>query len=318
MPRYGQSRIYERTALLVAIAAVLLIGATALTDDAEAQVAVASEGQTTTSPETTPAEPETEPEAAPATTAAGRGVSLTLSKSSPGNLIFDTGKKARFVFALSGGGSSDVTVRAINVRSNKVARHWKLENVRGGEKHALGWDGKRNRKGFAPEGKYTFKVYPAGKRGSDPIPEARSSRGKTRVNFHRHMFPLRAKHTYGDGFGAGRSHKGQDVFATCGKKIRAARGGRVQYSGYHSAAGYYTVIDGRGTGWDYVYMHLEKRGRAKEGERLRTGAVLGRNSDTGNASGCHLHFEMWSPTGWYEGGDPRPPTKQLKKWDRYS
>jgi murein DD-endopeptidase MepM/ murein hydrolase activator NlpD len=199
-------------------------------------------------------------------------------------------------------------------------RHWKLANVRGGRKQVVRWNGERQRKGFAPEGKYTFKVYPTGKPASDPIQETTRSRrqGKTRLNFRRHMFPLPARHTYGDGFGAGRNHQGQDLFAKCGKKVRAARGGRVQYSGYHSAAGYYAVIDGRGTRWDYVYMHLLKRGKVRDGKRVRTGDVVGYNGETGNASGCHLHFETWSPTGWYEGGEARPPTRKLKKWDRYS
>ena len=48
-------------------------------------------------------------------------------------------------------------------------------------------------------------------------------------------------------FGAGRgghSHQGQDVMAKCGTKLVAARGGIVKFSGYHSAAGNYVVIDG--------------------------------------------------------------------------
>ena len=38
-----------------------------------------------------------------------------------------------------------------------------------------------------------------------------------------------AKHKYGDGFGAGRGHEGQDVFARCGKPIPPHAGGRVKY-----------------------------------------------------------------------------------------
>ena len=132
------------------------------------------------------------------------------------------------------------------------------------------------------------------------------------------VFPLPAKHTFGDGFGAGRGHQGQDIFAKCGKKIVAAHAGRVQESASEASAGNYVVIDGDGTEWDYVYMHMAKKGIAKQGQRLAAGDVVGFNSDTGNASGCHLHFEMWDPAGWYEGGKAKDPLKFLKSWDRYS
>ena len=65
-------------------------------------------------------------------------------------------------------------------------------------------------------------------------------------------------------------------------------------------------------------MHMKKSGIAKQGARLSEGDLVGFNSDTGNASGCHLHFEMWDPSGWYEGGRAKSPTKFLKSWDAYS
>jgi len=41
--------------------------------------------------------------------------------------------------------------------------------------------------------------------------------------------------------------------------------------------------------------------------------------DTGDADGCHLHFEIWSRPGWYEGGHAmRSVTKKLKEWDHWS
>ena len=142
--------------------------------------------------------------------------------------------------------------------------------------------------------------------------------GTQRFGFYGHRFPLLGRHTYGDGFGAGRNHQGQDVFATCGTRVVAARGGRVQARSFHSAAGYYVVIDGRGTGQDYAYMHLAQKGRPPEGSWVSTGEQLGLESDTGNASGCHLHFELWSSPGWYEGGHAKPPTAALKRWDGWS
>ncbi len=138
------------------------------------------------------------------------------------------------------------------------------------------------------------------------------------------VFPVRGRHSYGEraaAFGAGRSghrHQGQDVFARCGTWLRAARGGRVRYAGYQAAAGNYIVIDGRDPDVDYVYMHLRRRARYRTGRRVRTGALIGEVGTTGNAHGCHLHFELWSSPGWYEGGRPFDPLPYLKSWDRWS
>ena len=140
--------------------------------------------------------------------------------------------------------------------------------------------------------------------------------------YYDHKFPIRGKHTYGDGIGApraGHTHQGQDVFADCGTPLEAARGGKVQFNGYHGAAGNYIVIDGRKTGRDYVYMHLKRKSAFGTGEKVKTGEQIGQVGETGNASGCHLHFELWSPPGWYEGGNfLRSVTKQMKKWDKWS
>ncbi len=138
-------------------------------------------------------------------------------------------------------------------------------------------------------------------------PSAGGGSGNLRFSFYSHRFPLLARHSYGDGFGAGRGHQGQDIFAKCGSPVVAARAGRVQARKFQSAAGYYVVIDGKGTGQDYVYMHMRKRGRPREGSRVAAGQRIGIESDTGDASGCHLHFELWTKPGWYEGGRAKSP-----------
>ncbi len=134
-----------------------------------------------------------------------------------------------------------------------------------------------------------------------------------------YTFPITAPHSYGDGFGAGRGHQGQDVFAKCGSKLVANHSGRVQTVAQHSSAGNYIVLDADGTGIDYAYMHLKQKAIPREGSKVNKGEKIGEVGDTGNASGCHLHFEKWTAPGYYQGGDPSPTvTDALKKWDRRS
>ena len=106
--------------------------------------------------------------------------------------------------------------------------------------------------------------------------------------------------------------------AACGLPLVAARGGTVQYAGYEGAAGNYIVIDGKGTPYDTAYMHLAEPTPLKTGEPVRTGQPIGIVGDTGDATACHLHFELWGAPGWYEGGSPVDPLPYLKKWDAYS
>ena len=129
-------------------------------------------------------------------------------------------------------------------------------------------------------------------------------------------FPIKGVHAYGDGLGAGRGHQGQDLMAKCGKPVVAAQAGRVQVRDFHSSAGNYVVLDGKGRLNDTTYMHMRKPASVREGQRVAAGQVIGRVGDTGNTTGCHLHFEMWGGAGWYEGGSPVNPKPYLRRWDR--
>lgn len=55
--------------------------------------------------------------------------------------------------------------------------------------------------------------------------------------------------------------------------------------------------------------------RLRKRERVEARELIGRVGDTGDASNCHLHFEMWSQRGWYEGGEPINPAPYLHEWD---
>ena len=137
-----------------------------------------------------------------------------------------------------------------------------------------------------------------------------------------HVFPIDGEHDFGGAgadFGSGRaghSHQGHDVFARCGTPLLAARGGRVQARRYHGAAGHYVVIDADGTATDYVYMHLAEPSPFRRNDLVATGQRIGSVGDSGNARGCHLHFELWAGPGYYAGGRPFDPLPALKAWKR--
>lgn len=139
-----------------------------------------------------------------------------------------------------------------------------------------------------------------------------------------YRFPIRGTHDYGDvnaRFGAGRAghiHQGQDVFAACGTPMVAPHGGVVEYRGYQGSAGNYLVIDGTGVKEDYVMMHLLAPAKVAKGQQVAAGQFVGKVGETGNASGCHLHFEIWTGKGWYSGGSPVDPYPSLQYWDSFS
>jgi murein DD-endopeptidase MepM/ murein hydrolase activator NlpD len=176
------------------------------------------------------------------------------------------------------------------------------------------WNGLKQGGKPADDGGYRFRI--------GPESGTMETASKAKFTYHRFRFPIRGSHSYGDGVGAPRSghtHQGQDLPASCGTKLVAARGGRVQWKAYDGGAGNYVVIDGKKTRHDFVYMHLKKPSRLHKGGRVRTGQKIGAVGTTGSSTGCHLHFEEWSGPGWYEGGRPlKAVTKHLKQWDGWS
>ena len=62
-------------------------------------------------------------------------------------------------------------------------------------------------------------------------------------------------------------------------------------------------------------MHLQAAALVNKGAVVATGQPIGAVGQTGNASGCHLHFEMWSAPGWYTGGSAFDPLPYLRAWD---
>jgi murein DD-endopeptidase MepM/ murein hydrolase activator NlpD len=116
----------------------------------------------------------------------------------------------------------------------------------------------------------------------------------------------------GEGF-----HDGIDLASFCGDRIRAAHGGVVlaagrhfdQFLGWVGDLGPYTarlnekhlwvtlpivVVIEDGNGYRSIYAHFN-RVVVKPGEAVAAGDLLGFEGSTGNATGCHLHYSVFSP-----------------------
>jgi murein DD-endopeptidase MepM/ murein hydrolase activator NlpD len=226
-----------------------------------------------------------------------------------------------FSYRLDGAESADVTVNLIRQSDGTVVQSWRQPQVAPNEVRTVSWTGAVSGQ-LQPEGRYAFRavvdrggVVATSAAGDDPERDA--------FDFHTHFFPVRGRHNYGDAearFGAPRSghtHQGQDVLAPCGTRLLAAQGGSVIYSGYQSAAGNYIVIHGL-DGQDNSYMHLAQPSPFGEGDTVFTGQQIGVVGDTGDATACHLHFEVWTAPGWYNGGHPIDPLPSLQAWDIFS
>jgi murein DD-endopeptidase MepM/ murein hydrolase activator NlpD len=135
------------------------------------------------------------------------------------------------------------------------------------------------------------------------------------------LFPIRGAYSFGGPdarFGAARNghvHQGQDITAAQGTPLISPLAGTVYWRAVQeSGAGHYLVIRAV-DGHDYVFMHLAAGSETvAKGDPVAAGQVIGAVGATGDATGPHLHFEIW-PNGWYaKGAQPIDPLPQLQAW----
>ena len=237
--------------------------------------------------------------------------------------FFDAAVPARAAYVLHGDSPANVVVELVRVKDGAVVTSWQEGQVAPEAPRTLSWDGTAAGK-LQKDGRYAFRVTAVDADGVQAV-RAQAQKPVTadpaQIQFVGHEFPIRGPHYFGEfaaRFGGGRGHQGHDTFAACGTPLVAARGGVIKFKQYHSAAGHYIVIDGERTGIDYTYMHLREAALVDAGDRVRTGQLIGYVGQTGRASGCHLHFEMWTAPGWYDGGKPFDPLPHLLAWDKTS
>ncbi len=112
-------------------------------------------------------------------------------------------------------------------------------------------------------------------------------------------------------------HDGADLATFCGDRVTAAHAGKVLAAGrrYDSVMGWtgdlgpylrrldrkglwttlpIVVVIDDGNGYRSMYAHFGRIVVAK-GDKVRAGQLLGYEGMTGRASGCHLHYGLFSP-----------------------
>jgi murein DD-endopeptidase MepM/ murein hydrolase activator NlpD len=260
---------------------------------------------------------------APSSSAGGLGIDVEVQ----GNRVFyGAERQAQVSYVVRDTEPVTVVIELVRLSDGVALVRWEPGAIPPNVPQTVTWDGTAGGK-VQQDGRYAFRVFATSQSGATaasaqaPAPGAPAKAVPGSFLFQRNIFPIRGPHYFGTGaaaFGGGRGHQGQDTFAKCGTPLVAARGGVVQYKQYQSAAGYYLVIDGDNTGYDFAYMHLREAALVNPGDHVYTGQPIGFVGDTGHADGCHLHFEVWKAPGWYSGGSPIDPLPLLTAWDKTS
>lgn len=94
-------------------------------------------------------------------------------------------------------------------------------------------------------------------------------------------------------FGGGREfHTGLDIAGTgYGSPVYASNNGTVITSGRHWSYGEYIIIN-HNNGYYTLYAHMSKRLK-NVGDIVARGTQIGKVGATGDATGPHLHYEVW-------------------------
>ncbi|MEX1173900.1 MAG: M23 family metallopeptidase [Chloroflexota bacterium] len=134
-------------------------------------------------------------------------------------------------------------------------------------------------------------------------------------------------------------HDGLDLATFCGDRIVAAHPGTVLAAGrrYDKVMGWVgdlqpyldrldkkklyptlpvVVVIDDGNGYRSVYAHFSKA-TVKKGDEVEAGQLIGYEGRTGRASGCHLHYGLFSPLETATFGIDPAVVKRMKLPDRH-
>jgi len=104
-------------------------------------------------------------------------------------------------------------------------------------------------------------------------------------------------------------HYAIDIAADFGSEVRAAAAGTVTFAGWKSNGGGYQVWIAHGSNLYTTYNHMSAV-TVGVGQHVARGRQVGRIGQSGNATGPHLHFEVWLGPIW-NGGTRVNPLRYL-------
>ena len=90
--------------------------------------------------------------------------------------------------------------------------------------------------------------------------------------------------------GVSTMHRGQDLGASCGERVRAASDGVVVQAGWYGTYGNWVMVS-HGGGVKTGYAH-NAAVTVQVGDRVTAGQVIAIAGTTGASSGCHVHLEV--------------------------
>jgi murein DD-endopeptidase MepM/ murein hydrolase activator NlpD len=100
-------------------------------------------------------------------------------------------------------------------------------------------------------------------------------------------------------------HYAIDIAADRGTSVRAAAAGTVLFAGWKSNGGGYQIWVSHGSGLYTTYNHLSSVAVGR-GQHVSRSQHIGRVGASGNATGPHLHFEVWKGPIWNGGSRVNP------------
>ncbi len=136
------------------------------------------------------------------------------------------------------------------------------------------------------------------------------------------VFPVVGTHSFGNAenrFGAARAgyvHEGQDVLASEGLQVVAPLAGTIITTAYQAGGAGWYAAEHTVDGLDFFYAHCQASSLAVSiGEEVKAGQAICKVGQTGDATGPHLHLEIWVG-GWQaKGGYPIDPLAYLEAWE---
>ena len=91
-------------------------------------------------------------------------------------------------------------------------------------------------------------------------------------------------------------HSGVDISAPSGTPVKSTADGIVSFADWNSGNGKIVVVE-HGHGFTTVYAH-NSRIDVKAGQTVKRGQTIALTGATGNATGPHVHYEVWK-RGFY-------------------